>query len=106
MSVLQLPTSPEDIRKRHRKRIEAVFPKLTVNRVGHHGNVDPPGADALLITFAAHMSGHVLEQGPWLKWIRPSGPAWMASSSASIATLPYNAADYESQPSTRGDHAH
>ncbi|MDQ2959899.1 MAG: D-2-hydroxyacid dehydrogenase [Candidatus Dormibacteraeota bacterium] len=74
MHVLILLALPDAIREQYRARLQAAFPDVTVTAVEHHTKVGPYIADAdALITFGAHMSDQVLEDGVKLRWIQALG---------------------------------
>jgi D-2-hydroxyacid dehydrogenase (NADP+) len=74
MNVLLLLALPSGVGAHYRDRLRDAFPDLTVNLVDHHSQVDPYISEAdVLITFGAHMSDHVLEQGARLQWIQALG---------------------------------
>jgi D-2-hydroxyacid dehydrogenase (NADP+) len=74
MHVLILLALPDAIREHYRDRLQAAFPHVIVSAVEHHSKVGPYIADAdVLVTFGAHMSDHVLEEGVKLRWIQALG---------------------------------
>lgn len=74
MNVLLLLALPGRAGAHYRDRLRDAFPDLTVNLVDHHSRVDPYISEAdVLITFGAHMSDRVLEQGSRLQWIQALG---------------------------------
>lgn len=74
MNVLLLLALPDGVGAHYRDRLREAFPDLTVNLVDHHSKVDPYIAEAeVLVTFGAHMSDRVLEQGARLQWIQALG---------------------------------
>lgn len=74
MKVLILLTFPEPIRNVYRDGLVEAFPQLKIDMVDHHSKVDPHIGEAnILVTFGAHMAGHVLEKATNLKWIQALG---------------------------------
>jgi phosphoglycerate dehydrogenase-like enzyme len=74
VNVLLLLALPEPVRAAYLGRLRRAFPEVTVNLAEHHEKVGPYIADAdVLITFGAHMSDHVLEEGVNLRWIQALG---------------------------------
>lgn len=74
MNVLLLLALPEPVGAEYLERLRRAFPDVTINLAEHHSKVDPFIADAdVLITFGAHMSDRVLEQGVKLRWIQALG---------------------------------
>jgi D-2-hydroxyacid dehydrogenase (NADP+) len=74
MNVLLLLALPEKISLEYRDRLRARFPELNIHLVNHHQKADPYIEETeALITFGAHMSDHILEQGRRLKWIQALG---------------------------------
>ena len=73
-NVLIVLTLPEPVRMQYFSYIRKTFPEVGLDMVDHHGKVDPYiGAAEILITFGAHMAGHVFEKAKNLKWVQALG---------------------------------
>lgn len=73
-NLLIMLTLPEKIRNKYYSHLKAAFPGININMVDHHSKVGPHiGFADVLITFGAHMSDHVLEEGTNLKWVQALG---------------------------------
>src|SRR3972149_1642574 len=73
-NLLIMLTLPEKVGNKYYNHLKAKFPQVNINMVDHHGKVGPYiGSADILITFGAHMSDHVLEEGTKLKWVQALG---------------------------------
>ena len=72
--VLILTEVQEAMRARYRAMLLERFPQLTIDVVGHHGDVDPYIAEIeILLCFSPPMADHVVRDAKKLKWIQALG---------------------------------
>jgi phosphoglycerate dehydrogenase-like enzyme len=72
--VLILTEVQEAMRARYRAMLLERFPQLTIDVVGHHGDVDPYVAEIeILLCFSPPMADHVVRDAKKLKWIQALG---------------------------------
>ncbi|MGB7257612.1 MAG: D-2-hydroxyacid dehydrogenase [Pseudolabrys sp.] len=72
--VLILTEVQEAMRARYRAMLLERFPQLTIDVVGHHGDVDPYiGEIEILLCFSPPMADHVVRDAKKLKWIQALG---------------------------------
>jgi phosphoglycerate dehydrogenase-like enzyme len=74
LKLLVLLNFPEHVRRQYTDGLASAFPELDVVEADHHTRAEPQVRDAdILVTFGAHISDAVLEQGEHLRWIQALG---------------------------------